>query len=1308
MYYLRIKKISGELQTIPLRQDQPVLIGRHQTADVRVDEEGVHRLHARVAWRDDGYEIAAATPDGVEVNGARVRRWKLTPQDIVRVGSAEIRLVLEKSKKKAASAPPPEKPKTQAASPTSSKQSLLPDEEELELIVLSDEDEPTAKPATPAAPPGPPKAARTERPAAQRPAAPKQPERKPTAEAKRKAKPSAATSEPPAPPKPEKPAAKPAAQPKPAEPERAAVEERRAERGPATEKKPEAAPAGEVDQRPAKPADEPAELAPAGPPSMDFLFEEVEPAPEAKRAQQAPAEDWEEQPSEPAQPEPVLAGGRRLRRRPGRELEAETELTWLRRLLVRFGIRPVRPGEEDVVRSPIVLSLSTLSVILLLVATIFWFIIQRQVVQQQFDAAKKEYDQGHFAQAVALFEQFLVEHPRHKYAQQVLVLLGRAKIEKEILGATPSWKNGLKALQDFIDQHRDQPYFDDLRDDVAKYARSIAFGALKTAAATKNRSLIEVSDNAALIFSRYAPEEPPPEQVQAQLKALREQTEAVILKWETLQAALNQMKASLQQQKPLEALVARRNLLARYPDLESDRQVVQLLRQTLETARALVAQQPLDQPAVATDPSAAAPTPLTLVTHTRGLSGETSDGELVFVRAKGCLFGVDRVTGLPVWRRVVGLDQPFFPVRVQTAKAAALLVYDSNRDELVLLEQHTGKLLWRQRLEEPAVGRPVVLEGQVYQATEGAHIFKLELETGRLTGRMDFPQPIHAPPVLLSDNAHLVVAADEALLYVLTLRPFACVSVSLLGHKPGSLSAPLVAMGKLLLVPENVGTDQCTLRVLDASRPEDGLVEREDARVTLGGQCRDEPVLRGNVLFVPLTGERVAAFTVSDEPGQPALTLIGRHTVETSHPGRVFLMAGPDGQMWMAGSALRRFQLKTNNIALDPNLVAEGVTTQPLQSYANYLFIARQRPHSTATWLVKVDREARPVMSGLWRTILGARILTATPAGSDTLLCLTEEGSLFHLSSAELKKGGFRVRTDGQIQFPKDMAEPARAVVLPDGQLALATGLPEPTLWILNAQGQIRREIPLEEPLQSDPIALGQGLILPLVGKLGYQLARPGRLRIEGYTAPIDREAEPPRWVGGAALSGNEAVVVDSRGTLLKIQYRTSPTPHLYEAAKVSLGSAVDFPPVVWRETVLVADSAGRLRALHRSNFDPLTEVQLPAPPSGPLRLLDDRLLVEAGGSELLCFRLGQRLEKLWSVPLKGLGLADAPLLTGDGRLVLAERSGRVAALDLQTGRTVAETTVEQPIDLGPRSVGDQLYVATIDGSLYRVVLQTQ
>ena len=55
---------------------------------------------------------------------------------------------------------------------------------------------------------------------------------------------------------------------------------------------------------------------------------------------------------------------------------------------------------------------------------------------------------------------------------------------------------------------------------------------------------------------------------------------------------------------------------------------------------------------------------LTLAVHTRAVTTEVSDGRKVFAVAADSVYGIDAVTGTPLWRRVIGLNTPFAPIAV--------------------------------------------------------------------------------------------------------------------------------------------------------------------------------------------------------------------------------------------------------------------------------------------------------------------------------------------------------------------------------------------------------------------------------------------------------------------------------------------------------------------------------------------------------------------------------------------------------------------------------------------------------------------
>ena len=133
-----------------------------------------------------------------------------------------------------------------------------------------------------------------------------------------------------------------------------------------------------------------------------------------------------------------------------------------------------RPGEQDVLRSPLVLGLSLGGLVLVLVTGIFWFLIGREQASRLYDRAVAELNEGQYAQSIASFEMFLQQYAGHSLHRQAERGLGKALVQKEIAGATPAWKRGLEQLQTLIAHHRNDPDFAELKPVLQRHAEEIS------------------------------------------------------------------------------------------------------------------------------------------------------------------------------------------------------------------------------------------------------------------------------------------------------------------------------------------------------------------------------------------------------------------------------------------------------------------------------------------------------------------------------------------------------------------------------------------------------------------------------------------------------------------------------------------------------------------------------------------------------------------------------------------------------------------------------------------------------------------
>ena len=88
--------MSGSLRSSPSLSrelgDRAVVVGRSSGCDIVVDDPNVSRRHAEIRRTDGAYWIVdLGSTNGLTVNGKRVERARLTPEDHILIGTTEVR-----------------------------------------------------------------------------------------------------------------------------------------------------------------------------------------------------------------------------------------------------------------------------------------------------------------------------------------------------------------------------------------------------------------------------------------------------------------------------------------------------------------------------------------------------------------------------------------------------------------------------------------------------------------------------------------------------------------------------------------------------------------------------------------------------------------------------------------------------------------------------------------------------------------------------------------------------------------------------------------------------------------------------------------------------------------------------------------------------------------------------------------------------------------------------------------------------------------------------------------------------------------
>lgn len=959
----------------------------------------------------------------------------------------------------------------------------------------------------------------------------------------------------------------------------------------------------------------------------------------------------------------------------------------------RLGGAPRRPGDRDPLQSPLVMWLFGGAVVLVLASAVLWSVLQRSHRERDYAAAKAELDGERYRQAVALYEAFLLEHAESSLAAEARRELARARVLREIDTATPDWAAGLAQVNAYIDEFREDESFDTMTAEIQEYADTIAFGAAREAERIERGEPLDVFDAARPVAVQYAPAEDV-EELRARLDAARTRAEDAILRRGVYDEAIAEIDTRLADNHPLEALESRLELLDRFPTYARNQTVGERFAASLAAVAANV-QVDLDErgPIEADADSGARTTTFVRTQRNRADRAAGEQRDIVIAYAGGSCFGVEAATGTPVWRRALGTDRAFFPVETLGA-VPGLLVFDEHRRELQHLELATGRPIWRQLVDGRPTGPPAVGDGTVHLATTDGRVLQIDSTSGRLLGTADCGQRLSTAAVPLS-GGRLLVAGEFGIGYVFDTAPLSLADAVYLGQRRGTATqlvhdGPQVRqIGPYVLLVENDRVESARLQLLDDGLEGDPPVPVAEAR--LPGEVYDPIAVRGRWLYVPFGRERVAAFSLSAEPGQPALV----ETARLSRPGAdvpCSILPGPAEEFWMASSSVRRYRILLDSIERVPGEAAEGLHTQPLRGIGNRLFAAHRMPSTAATSFLEFDRRTFDLE---WRTTLADPIrgVVATPDGK-RVVCLTSSGCVHEIAVGEIGESGFVAEATEQIPFDPDDGVPL-VRVLDDGFLFAASANDDSGLRIWRRGNGPRTATPLGKRPRLPPVPLGSGFVVADQGVL--ELYLPGGQRLD-YESP---DGTKTTWSSLAATVGERAVIAASnRGHLVRLEHRRFPIAHL-AAAATATGVTSVVPLGIGSDTVAVVDEENTLVVHGIERLDRRHAFPLPAAPRHSPWVVGANVLVETRDGKLNGFDIGGDVPP-WSISLDGDTLAGPPILRGD-RLVASTRGGALLWIAPRLGVIRHRLPTLCNLSGGPLVVGETIVVPTTDGSLLAV-----
>ena len=954
-----------------------------------------------------------------------------------------------------------------------------------------------------------------------------------------------------------------------------------------------------------------------------------------------------------------------------------------------------RPGEQQIGRSPLILSLGFVILGLAIVGGVFYFLIIRENESRRFQSATAALEEARYTEAEQLFERFLKDYPSGNSCSAARISLHKTRVRRYTDGNNFSVNSVVEALREvetFVRVCRDLPGYEKEQENLVRYAQKITEAAAQVAVDQASQEALDTSRTALTRLEQFTSGGNLSGETREKLIRMQRRADAAILKRRVLQSSLAEIRKTRDEGETLAAIRSWQDLIRRYEVLSDDAEFQTVLSEVLEKERDHTTAEELEAN-TGSDTTDQPPRPsVSLNLNTQASASLVSQNRRVFAWGGDSCYALDSETGVPLWKVPVGTDLPFPPVTLETSEPS-LLVFLTEQMELRLLRQQDGQVIWRQPFDALPTGPPLILDQQIYLTTQAGDLRQLSAGTGRGIARVKFSQPVLGPPAVSHDGRLLVLPGRESLVYTLTRRPLECTAVSHTAHRQGSVGAPMISMGLLYLMCENHSVERATLHALEMTSEPGTLVRRESR--TVEGQIQDSCLLRGDQLFVPSTPQRVTAFRVSDRPESDVLSRIGTNQLENAGFASMHLLPGPGGDLWMASTSLRRFRVTTNAILLDDVVVTEGQHLYPMHLVDDSLYLATRKEWSSSVFFTRASRTS---MKGIWRTVLSTNIVAAGPSSSgQSLLAVSDYGEVFRVPLQKPAGTEFHLESLSRFRLPDGLTEPVGGLELPDGRLAAWCGGGEPAVWTITEAGHLEQRWTLSAAPETDPVPLAGGVVAALPGRL--HLTASGR-HVDDYRASsaLNQHAV---WKQLVAVSASELLAVNADDKLVRVEYRTRPRPHLAEVSITQIDSSIDVAPVAGGDFLVLVTLDGRLVLMRTATLEIIAEQQLDGVTDRPAVISGDRIFVDVGGREIRVFEPGEKLRSTGSIRLNRDHLAGRPMPLAEGGFLAALSSGRILRLDANGNPTGPAVQLSQRLQQGPVRVGDNVLVIALDGSIY-------
>lgn len=954
-----------------------------------------------------------------------------------------------------------------------------------------------------------------------------------------------------------------------------------------------------------------------------------------------------------------------------------------------------------------------LLLLVLLVPLYIWF--SAGTAKESWEIAENFYKNRDYERATKQYDTFAATFPSDENASLAKVKSTLAKVrEASEKNADPSV--GLKAAQEELPKVVNEAGMSNMRVEITDVLLRIAEKFIARAdntAGIEDRKNLVAAMNQQMELIRDPRFVGTQERTQNELRIRRieeDQQRVVreIQQSEDLDTTITAMNGSIQAKDVNKTYELRKDLVKKYPILDQNSSLRDLMLQATEIQKGLVARSnamPMIQ-----DAAAPAGVPTALLTSRVGNPIDSNPEDVAFLRIKGSVVAIAVANGQVVWRKFIGKDWTGEPKRLTANADSDTIVTLASQGKVMRFASKDGALVWETKFPEPIL-EPTLDGDDIFVCTAGGSFHCLDAISGQARWSKKIPQPIDVATGGAAGKRKRYLLGNHSNLYVLSRGNGECDEVVYIGHNPGTIAVPPIWVLNQLILFENAGPDHCLMRVYSTN--DDGTeLKPAQAPVRFKGHVVVEPQVEGRRLAVATNLGEIAILDVEvTNPKEKVFKMVNLVSNESAPKATWPLMSGTD--LWLASNRLAYFQIqitgqKLNSVWLKEDL--DEFTARPTK-LGEVIIHSRVVRGNAGVRVAAINPKTG---EAYWETDIGNPV-AALNVGQQGLVAVTSQAATFSVADDSFAKDNIGLKA---LLSSENMGRNQRSMTF-SNPIPLADGR---NLLLNSAQGNqmllidpARKSTSISKLVVLDlagsypiaeSVAVGNSILVPLENAQLLMLDPENGKQIGTAFQPTISAGERPVWMNPVLLSDKQSVVIaDQRRNLYKLstgkQLRLLNAQPLERGIKgridvikdvavcLSPGPSGDF---------LDFYECGEFKKIATLNF----EGRLAWGPYTASNGTQEIGLALSDIEGLVAFNSEGKL--LWSLPMPQKVLVGKPILD-DSDVMLASTTGELLRVSISDGKIVARTTAGEPISGTPLITPKGLLVPGDEGTVLRVPL---